>query len=205
VSYLIHRLYTPTDEILRNYDAQCLRTGLKLDFKWDGPSQPPEFTDDQEVAVVLDRRFKSLEMEMVFTSIWLLEQGLMNGWSAKFERDSEQLWLQGNVPYIGGCQRWVRIRRTTNYRKSPESVIRHGRSTPGPQLLTMLAQHPMILRNMNGSPDHPYFIASGLVCKLVQDECLRAPLLWVNERQQLQVSAADLNSIQRDCSVPEFV
>ncbi len=203
---LIHHMYTPLSEVIANYDARCSAMGINpKKFVWDGSPHPRLFSDDRGEAVVLDRSFSTLNVEILFTWSWAAEQQNKSWWS-EFMTDPERLFLCGNVEYPSWRQRWVRIRRTANYGQSPENVLKDGRQMPGREIISMLAQHPEVARRMNGSAEHPFLWMAGLECKVSGGKPRLVPSAWVDtDDREFGVGAGDRGTAYRSCAVPEFV
>lgn len=204
---LVHGQYRQAEVAMRLYDAVVTAAGMNLRrFRWKDSSCPPEFTDDPGVAVVLVRRFASLQEERNVTWHWAAMQQQQSYWWPDLLTDSDHLQLQEGVQYERNVQWWARIRRTANCGKTVEKVSQLQSPLPGSELFAMYAQHPEVVRNMDGSSVNPYHWLGGLRVLVHSERRHLIPNTWFDADDcELSVDADDHGSAHPDYAVPEFL
>lgn len=141
---LIHGVYADPRDALSRFKIRCLGQGIaSTKFRWVGPQEPPSFTDDEEVVVVLDVTLDTLMRTFDFAWFWANEGWRGRGlWGAVLcDSVPEYLrLLEGAEPFQPFTLQWRRIKLNANLGKSPREV-RSPQASPGLALLFVAAQH----------------------------------------------------------------
>lgn len=140
---LWHDMYTPTD-LIRNATFKRLREAASVDpekLRWVGPQEPPAFTDDPEVSIVLSVTLRTLEETVFFLWSWALAQNYAS---------TNVLHLStfdaSRLRYIGSSQIFVRP-NTLRWMKLRTYGIDSSAQFAGPEVLALAAQHPGWIRH----------------------------------------------------------
>lgn len=147
---LVHGVFNPTADVLVAFKARCAAKGVDFTkFTWTsmssaesiGSEQAPEFTDDEEVAVVLDATLDTLQSTFEFAWAWTVD-GQDDKWRWEgMLSDEDKLALLDGLEFKPWTLTWRRIKLNANVGKKP-CDIRDPKTSPGCTLLFMSAEHP---------------------------------------------------------------
>jgi hypothetical protein len=149
---LIHGVFNPATDILESFKAQCTAKGIDFTkFSWVTPETALDFTDDEEVVVVLDATLDTLQNTFEFAWGWTVE-GQEDKWRYEgMVSDSKKLRLLSDdreddaegdgADFKPWTLAWRRIKLNANIGKKP-CDIRDAKTSPGCALLFVAAEHP---------------------------------------------------------------
>ena len=139
---LIHGVFNPTADVLAAFKARCAAKGVDFTkFSWVGSEQAPDFTDDEEVAVVLDATLDTLQNTFEFAWEWT-KDGQADSWRWEgMLSDEDRLTLLDGLEFKPWTLTWRRIKLDANVGKKPCDV-RDSKTSSGCALLFMSAEHP---------------------------------------------------------------
>lgn len=170
---LIHGVFTPQSDVLAAFKSRCAVKGIDFSkFEWIGPAPSPlSFTDDPEVAVVLDATLGTLQQTFEFAWEWTVDgQDAKWRWEG-MDSDPEKLVLLDGLEFRPWTLRWVRIKLDANVGRKPTDV-RNAETSPGCALLFMGAEHPERIKATDYKKRFGFWLA-GLKCTAPGGELFR--------------------------------
>jgi len=149
---LVHGVFNKTENVLAAFKARCAAKGIDFTkFSWVTPEHAPDFTDDEEVAVVLDATLGTLKDTFEFAWRWTVD-GQEDEWRYEgMVSDANKLRLLSDKrpdeaegdssDFEPWTLAWRRIKLKANVGKKP-CDIRDDKTSPGCAMLFVAAQHP---------------------------------------------------------------
>lgn len=201
---LIHDLYNPTEVVHEIVAERLLKYRYDIArFDSHDFASPPSFTEDPEIGVVLAVTLNTLKETLEFWCSWALER---HSRSFLWKGMLSKTMILGGTKFVPNTIQWVRINRSANYERSPDSVREKGVSLPGWEVLALLAQHPEVVRHMDGSAEHPYLLMGGLDYRTVAHERFPdTPYADYYEDEGISVSFQHSHEPRKRYAVPEFI
>jgi len=213
---LIHGVFNKQDDVLASFKARCAAKGIPFTyFSWISSETPPDFTDDEEVVVVLDATLATLRYTFEFAWQWTVDEQEYEWRDEDMVSDSKKLRLLSDdreddadgdgIEFRPWTLAWRRIKLNTNIGKKPID-IRDPKSSPGCALLFMSAEHPVRIKAVDYKTRF-CFQLPGLKCTVRSEgRWLSVPCVFFRcECREVRLDSIGYGSSHGSLAVPVYL